>query len=115
MIYFNVAEFECPCCHLVHMNHNFIMRLDDARGIAGVPFVVNSGYRYEKHNLEVGGSKTPSHLKGLAADFACDDSAVRFKMIDSLFKAGIKRLGIGSTFIHVDQDMNKTQKLIWTY
>ena len=52
MRYFNVAEFECPCCHLVHMDHNFIMRLSDAREIAGVPFVVNSGYRYEKHNAD---------------------------------------------------------------
>ena len=42
--------------------------LSEAAGFE-VPLKVNSGFRTEAHNDEVGGSKTSSHLKGLAGDF----------------------------------------------
>jgi hypothetical protein len=43
--------------------------LETARQILGVPLLVESGWRSPTHNLEVGGSKTSDHVRGLAADF----------------------------------------------
>lgn len=45
-----------------------IPRLNQIREEWGHPIYVNSGYRCEKLNKKVGGSKKSSHMKGLAAD-----------------------------------------------
>ena len=37
------------------------------------PLVINSGYRCPELNREVGGVATSQHVKGEAADVACDD------------------------------------------
>lgn len=45
-----------------------IPRLNQIREEWGHPIYVNSGYRCEKLNKKVGGSKKSSHMKGLAVD-----------------------------------------------
>ena len=42
--------------------------LDKLREVWGSPIKVSSGYRCEKLNKKIDGSKTSSHLKGYAAD-----------------------------------------------
>ena len=36
-------------------------------------------------------------------------------MIEAFLDAGFRRIGVGSTFIHVDSDEEKAQDVIWTY
>jgi len=45
--------------------------LERIRSVLGGPIKVSSGYRSPKLNTAVGGSRTSSHTKGLAADFVC--------------------------------------------
>ena len=115
MKYFKLDEFKCPCCGEVHMNEMFLDRLDAARKLAGVPFVITSGYRCPKHNKEVGGVPDSAHVKGFAADIKCTNSRNRFLIIDALIKTRFNRLGIGKDFIHVDCDIDKDSNVIWTY
>ena len=101
------------------MSNELITMLDDARDLAGVSFKITSGYRVESdiQRLKKAGYKVSaksSHLKGLAADIACDNST-RFKILDSLLKVGFNRIGIANSFIHVDIDPDKTPFTIWTY
>jgi zinc D-Ala-D-Ala carboxypeptidase len=101
------------------MSDELITMLDDARDLAGVSFKITSGYRVEAdiQRLKKAGYKVSaksSHLKGLAADIACDNST-RFKILDSLLKVGFNRIGIANSFIHVDIDPDKTPFTIWTY
>ena len=102
------------------MSNQLIAMLDDARDLAGVPFKITSGYRVEadidrlrKQGYKV--SPTSSHLKGVAADIACTNSADRFNIIDALLSVGFSRIGIADTFIHVDIDLDKPLYSIWTY
>jgi uncharacterized protein YcbK (DUF882 family) len=97
------------------MQDSTLEKLDRARDIAGVPFVVNSGYRTQLHNAKVGGSDNSSHLKGYAVDLRCTDSRSRFKMFTALVKAGFTRIGVRKDFIHADDDPNKSPEVIWTY
>ena len=113
--YFKINEFECPCCKKNLISSSLIKKLDEARELAGVPFIINSGYRCEKHNKEVGSSKTSSHLLGLAVDIRVLHSTTRFIVIGALIKAGFTRLGIAKDFIHVDIDNAKANGVIWTY
>jgi len=123
MLHFDHNEFDSPDIPNsgINMDNKFLNMLDDARGIAGIPFKINSGYRSKEHNTKVGGKiKTPtskgsSHMYGLAADISVTNSLDRFTIMDSLIEAGFNRIGVGNTFIHVDSDSEKSPYVIWTY
>jgi len=116
---FIAREFICPCCYKEGIKDDLVFHLQMAHDMLPVHrvIIITSGYRCEEHNRDpkVGGKETSSHLKGLAADIKCDDSAYRFILIKALLKVGFARIGIGKDFIHVDLDMDKTQNLIWVY
>ena len=115
--YFNYSEFDSPDLKGSgsKMSDEVISMLDVARKKYGKAMVINSGYRTCEHNAEVGGKPESSHLKGLAADISCTNSTDRFKLEGILRQVGFTRIGMGSTFIHVDIDKEKTQKVLWTY
>jgi uncharacterized protein YcbK (DUF882 family) len=113
--YFKSEEFDCPCCGLNNMDTMFLFELDLARDRAGVPFIINSGYRCEKHNKDIGGVSESAHLKGLATDIEASNSMDRYKIIDSLLGVHFKRIGIGNNFVHVDKDPTKAKNVIWIY
>ena len=117
MKYFSYDEFDSPdeLGSGKHMDHDLLVMIDKARALYGKPIVVTSGFRTESHNEKVGGVSSSSHLKGLAIDVACLKSKDRFKMLTALLEVGFNRIGIASTFIHVDVDKNKSQNVIWTY
>lgn len=90
--------------------------LDDMRArTCGVPILLTSGYRGPRYNESVGGSKTSSHVKGLAMDISCSDTQHRFFYLRAAIAAGFSRIGIGKNFIHLDIDKSKPDKLIWLY
>lgn len=97
-----------------NMSKEFLFVLDEAREIAGIPFIINSAYRSPEHPLSI---KNPSssHIKGLAVDIKATDSKTRFKIVKALIQVGFTRIGIADTFIHVDLDLDKTKNVIWTY
>ncbi len=95
------------------MSQELIDMLDKAKEIANVPFVINSGYRCKSHNKSVGGSLTSSHTSGLAVDIRANTSRSRFIILNALVMAGFNRIGIYKTFIHVDIDMSKDERVMW--
>ena len=117
MIYFKLNEFDSPDVKGsgALMDETFIDMIIDARSRANIPFKINSGYRTVAHNKKVGGVKSSSHTKGLAADISCTDSRSRFIIITALIDAGFSRIGIAKSFIHVDCDIDKPLNVIWTY
>jgi len=115
MQYFEESEFSCPCCGKGTISSEMKLFLSAARRIAGIPFVINSAFRCRRHNVEVGGLPTSSHLKGLAVDLKCKNSKERFKILSALLLIGFKRIGIGENFIHADLDDSKPDKIIFLY
>lgn len=117
MKYFKTSEFDSP--DLIGsgeaMNKEFLNKLDKARGLAGIPFKITSGYRTPEYNAKVGGVENSSHISYVAADISCTDSAARHIIITSLLSVGLNRIGIADTFIHVDMDSSKAANVIWTY
>ena len=124
--YFKLSEFDSPdeVGSGSNMNYTFLEKLDQARGLAGIPFKITSGFRTEayQNDLTRRGYKTAKkgtspHLKGLAADISVKDSRQRYIVINSLLLAGFTRIGIADTFIHVDLSTYEghRQNVIWTY
>ena len=121
--YFNMKEFDSPDqvgSGKKNMNMDFVQRLDDARDLAGVTFIITSGFRSPEYHAELkknGYHTSPSseHLKGNAADIATPNSFSRYKIIRSLMDVGFTRFGFGETFIHVDASQEKSQEVVWNY
>jgi len=117
--YFDLSEFDSPddTGSGENMDLDFVRLVDEARETAGVPFKITSGYRTLKHNTAVGGVKNSSHtnIPCNACDISILNSSDRYKIIDSLLKVGINRIGIGKNFIHCDTDKKKSPNIIWHY
>jgi uncharacterized protein YcbK (DUF882 family) len=101
--YFKQHEFECKCgCGFDHVNPELVYKLDRARSMAKIPFIVNSGCRCPEHNTKENGSKNSAHMDGDAADIRVHNDHERAKMLIALVLAGFERIGIRKDFIHVD-------------
>lgn len=115
--YFSNNEFRAcvPSCSLQNMQQSTMSKLDTAREIADIPFVINSAYRSSAHDKSKGRSGTGAHTLGRAVDIRCNDSGSRFKILNAIIKAGFNRIGIAKTFIHADDSEIHKQKIIWLY
>ena len=111
--YFNLSEFADHYSNANKIDPSVVQRLDKAREIAKVPFIVDSGYRDENHPESIK-NPTSSHIKGLAVDIATTPETQSI-IYNALKKAGFIRLGVGSNFVHADMDYDKDKYITWFY
>ena len=115
---FRSVEFMCPCCDTwldTPRFRAFLVQLQTAREIANIPFVITSGYRCVNHNKAIKGGVDSEHLVGAAADIEIMGMRQRFETLHGLWQAGFMRCGIGNGFIHVDNSIQKIQRVVWLY
>lgn len=117
MRFFTLVEFDSPDQpgSGSNMDPTFLGILDSVREEANIPFHVNSGYRSESHNLSVGGKSDSSHRRGKAADIEALSGNDKYVIVQAAIKKGIKRIGIGKSFVHLDTDSSLPFPVIWTY
>lgn len=126
MKWFKPEEFACSCgkCGLGigNISPSLLAILDPMREAAGVPMKINSAVRCPEWNAHEGGKVTSSHLaipnKGIlctAVDIATPGSAHRFRIVMAALACGVRRIGIGNTFVHLDVDPDKPQEVLWLY
>ena len=115
--YFSAAEFKrcTPSCTIDQMDDKFLLTLDALRAQAGIPLKLSCAYRSVAWDKSKGRDGKSAHCKGLAADIVCNSSSTRSKIIRAAHAIGIRRIGIGNNFIHVDTDASKAQDVIWHY
>lgn len=89
-------------------------RLEYARAISQVPYILSSAYRSVEYELSKGRKGSSSHCKGCAVDIRCKNGTDRVLILSGLLTAGFRRIGIAKTYIHVDYDSDKTDA-IWLY
>jgi uncharacterized protein YcbK (DUF882 family) len=83
------------------MDKTFLLRLDECREQADLPFEITSSWRSIEHNRKVGGSTRSYHLKGRAVDVRCTDSAQRARIIHAALSVGLT-VGIMPAALHLD-------------
>lgn len=115
--YFKESEFRAcsPRCSLQDMKQGTMDRLDAARELAGIPFVLTSAFRTSKYDKEKGRTGNGAHTKGYAVDIRCNTSENRMRIVRALLDAGFTRIGLGETYIHADDDPTLTQNVMWHY
>lgn len=86
--YFKESEISGLVPELVRM-------ADIARGKAGIPFVVTSGYRSPTHNAEAGGVADSAHTTGEAMDIRLTNSNDLFRYLEGALYAGFHRIVVG--------------------
>ena len=113
---FNREEFECKCgCGYNTIKPVFVFKLQYCRDLFGKPMQVISGCRCEEHNKKVGGADNSEHMTGQGADIFCDNSADRYKLVECAFDAGINRVGVAGSFVHLGCAMYLPQRVMWMY
>ncbi|MEW6532942.1 MAG: D-Ala-D-Ala carboxypeptidase family metallohydrolase [Thermodesulfobacteriota bacterium] len=120
--HFTPREFTCRCeglCdHADRISTEFVAKLDMIREQIGLPITIVSGTRCERYNRKVGGKERSAHVPWTgvshAADIRCADSTFRFAFLTAALPL-FGRIGIGKDFIHVDDDADLPQSVIWIY
>ena len=114
--YFTDKEIECRCgCGFKGVQPPFLYKMNDLRHYFGSPIHPTSFCRCAGHNAKVGGSVTSSHPKGWACDILIPSELGKYKLLIAAGKVGFRGIGIGKTFIHLDDDPNKPGSRIWLY
>lgn len=75
----------------------------------GKPMHINSGYRCPELNREVGGKLTSQHLKGEAADVACD-KPVELARLAAAMCLPYDQMIIYPTFVHFSHRIHGQQR-----
>jgi len=96
-----------------NMRAEFLDRLQRLRTRCGFSFHINSGFRTPEHNAKIGGKPNSAHLRGWAADIACEDARQRYAILEGAYALGFQRIGVYPTFIHLDTDPTLPQKVVW--
>ena len=113
--HFQPAELTCKCgCGKLLVSPSLLHTLDLIRDYLNIPLIVHSASRCPSHNQAVGGSPTSSHLTGFAVDIRAYADVTRFKIIAAAIRYGINRIGVGKTFVHLDNDPTKPAAF-WLY
>jgi len=99
------------------MDSGTLARADEARDIAGLPFVITSGYRTPEHNAAVGGVPDSAHTTGNAFDVSIVEytEADVVRIVAALVQVGFRRIGRARTFVHADDDPSKPFPAYWDY
>ena len=115
--YFSESEFKkcVPSCSERDMDGAFLSLLDEVRERAGIPLVLNCAYRSSSWDKSKGRSGNSAHTRGKAVDIRCNASATRFKIVKAALECGVRRIGIGKSFVHLDNDDSLPQDVIFHY
>ena len=122
--FFHPSEFDSPDQPGSgnNMDPEFIKWLSVVRLYVKEPFFISrgGGFRTPEYNqslIQRGYKAAPNsaHLKGMACDILVLNSMLRYRIIKFAQTYGITRIGVANDFIHLDLDIYKAQKVIWTY
>lgn len=120
-LYFDRKEFTCKCgCGRNNISLNLVFELNRLRGFYGKPIYINSGCRCIEHNTDVGGKPNSAHIcegkEGEAVDIKIVSGGQLFTLLGIIYKWQLfKRIGIGTTLLHVDISTVLPSPTVWVY
>ena len=101
------------------MDSGFLLALDTIRDEVGEPLTITSGFRCNDYNDRISSTgRNGPHTTGQAVDIACNNSALRMKIVSVALEQKIGRIGIARSFVHLDsldEYDNFPENRIWVY
>lgn len=104
-----------PKCSVSDMDEDFLDKLLFAQKLCGRKFRITSAFRTVAYEKSKGRSGRSAHCLGKAVDISTTDSKSRYVVVAALLHAGFNRIGIGKTFVHVDDDLKRAHPVIFHY
>ena len=112
-------KLACSCCDAYGMDDGFLLLLDNIREDVGEPLTITSGYRCADYNDRISSTgREGPHTSGQAVDIACNNSALRMKIVSAALGQKVGRIGIAKSFVHIDsldEYDNFPENKIWVY
>lgn len=120
---FDSTEMRCRCgCGICIVDPGFMLKLQTARNLACISFIIRSGCRCPEHNAVEGGTENSDHLTTSSiacegVDIHCDNSTDRYTIISAAILAGFRRIGVESKnkFIHLGTAKRNPENVLWIY
>ena len=109
---FKSAELDCKgkkCCSKTMIDIELVGYLQVIRNYFGKAVTINSGYRCQKHNKNIGGEKNSRHTQGMAADIVVK-GVTPIKVAQFAEMIGIRGIGLYDNFVHID---TRSDKFYW--
>lgn len=109
---FKSTELDCKgkgCCSKTPIDIELVGYLQVIRNYFNKPVTINSGYRCQKHNKNVGGAKSSRHTQGMAADIVVK-GVKPLEVAKFAETIGIRGIGLYDSFVHID---SRTTKFFW--
>jgi len=105
---FDYETFACPFSRELITNDRALAMLAAVMIELGEHHVViNSAYRSDAWNKQVGGARNSQHRDGSAYDIDFTESNINpVQLLNAAVKAGVKSIGLYETFIHIDTRFN---------
>jgi len=112
--FFSVSEIKCKCgCGGIVIDPSFLSVMNSIRSDFNRPIIINRWYSCTAHDKMLGGKG--NHPTGLAADVRCLHSWTRQQLVSLAGKYGIERIGVASTFLHLDMVTGAPSPRMWLY
>ena len=104
---FNRSEFACKgknCCgNSAPISTALVQHLQTLRDYIGQPLTINSGFRCNRHNANVGEAKASQHVYGTAADVATPKGMTSAEFAEIAENLGLfDGIGLYDTFVKQD-------------
>ena len=111
---FDLWELECPCCSACNLDTELPDKLQKLREELGWALHINSAYRCNEHNKEVGGVDNSQHKLGRAVDISTEgwSGYARYQLVNESMKLGFRGIGIYENFIHID--LRTGSEVLWS-
>lgn len=108
--HFSFAELCCKGTGSLRVHYDTLDKLEGLRRLYGGPIPINSYYRSEEYNRQVGGAEHSLHLAGRAIDTPILNGNVegRAKLVFLATKAGFSGFGFYPRFNHIDTGRART-------
>lgn len=107
--HYKFYQLACPCCGKFNFPEEALAFLErvtnifaELRGRSARALPLSSAMRCLGKNTAIGGSKESAHLDGLAFDFPCSDSHLRYYLVKACYLAGAKGLEVTPAHVHAD-------------
>lgn len=101
---FTFAELACKGSGSLRVHYETMDKLQYLRNLYGGPIPVNSYYRSEEYNRQIGGAEASLHMAGRAIDTPLlnGNIAGRMKLVHLATLAGFRGFGMYEKFTHID-------------
>jgi len=119
--HYKAEDLACKCgCGTNNVSNELVVKLNQMCHRVGRMLDVTSCCRCIQHNRHIKSNDDSSHVSSgkrscTAVDISTIGSRERYQVLHAAIMVGFDRIGVGTTYVHVDVDTGKSPDVVWLY